>query len=235
MVGMGGNRRVQKQSMDNAAHKKSYTITCSSTFRDAVIGLAQSKRANVGDIARSVVLLFSETIIAAHPDPGEPARDDRETVVLKSGASAGKPWRRKPRLQARLAPGLTVSFLRRALSIALALARGHLQLDLATPEKNNARALEMTAQNALLRARTEEAERLRAIVSALSFDPLSGGVETRDQALFILGLPPGSRPDQRVIRARFRTLATIHHPDGEMGSHARMSQINAAMEILRRG
>ncbi|WP_243644655.1 J domain-containing protein [Varunaivibrio sulfuroxidans] len=197
--------------------------------------MAESKRANVGDIARSVVLLFPETIIAARPDPGEPARDDRETVVLKSGASAGKPWRRKPRLQARLAPGLTIPFLRRALSIALALARGHLLLDLATPEKNSQRALEVTAQNALLSARTEEVTRLRTIVSALSFDPLSGGVETRDQALFVLGLPPGSHPDQRVIRARFRALATIHHPDGEMGSHVRMSQINAAMEILRRG
>jgi len=30
-------------------------------------------------------------------------------------------------------------------------------------------------------------------------------------------------------------LATIHHPDGLLGSHKRMSQLNAAMELLVRG
>lgn len=226
---------MQGQAVEREAHKKSYTIACSSTFRDAVLALAERKKANVGDMARSVVLLLPETIISSYPDPGGPARDDRETVVLKTGPNAGKPWRRKPRLQARLAPGFTPPFLRRALAIALALARGHLQIDLMRPQDNEARALEAAAQNALLHARTEEVTRLRAIVSTLSFDPLDGGVQTREQALFVLGLPPGSRPDQRVVRARFRALATIHHPDSEMGSHARMSQINAAMEILRRG
>jgi hypothetical protein len=30
-------------------------------------------------------------------------------------------------------------------------------------------------------------------------------------------------------------LATIHHPDGPHGSHRRMSQLNAAMEVLEGG
>ena len=79
----------------------------------------------------------------------------------------------------------------------------------------------------------DEMERLRAIVAVLSFEPLADGIRTRDQALHILGYPPGAMPDRVSIRARFRTLATIHHPDSGYGSHDRMSQLNSAMEFLR--
>ena len=51
-------------------------------------------------------------------------QDDRETVILKSGTAKGRPWRRKPRLQVRMAPGFEVEFMRRALAIALALDQG---------------------------------------------------------------------------------------------------------------
>lgn len=34
---------------------------------------------------------------------------------------------------------------------------------------------------------------------------------------------------------RFRKLATVYHPDGKHGCHQRMSQLNAAMDLLRRG
>ena len=64
---------------------------------------------------------------------------------------------------------------------------------------------------------------------------LAGGGKNRDEALPGLGLPPGSLPDQGTLRARFRMLATIHHPDGLHGNHKRMSQLNAAMELLVRG
>jgi hypothetical protein len=80
----------------------------------------------------------------------------------------------------------------------------------------------------------EELARLRAIVSVLSFEPLAGGVRTREQAFHVLGLAPKSTPDIGVLRARFRMLAAIHHPDSGYGSHERMSQLNSAMELLRR-
>jgi len=63
---------------------------------------------------------------------------------------------------------------------------------------------------------------------------LPHGVETRADALHVLGFPPNSHPDARELRARFRLLATVHHPDAAQGSHARMSQLNAAMDLLRR-
>ena len=35
------------------------------------------------------------------------------------------------------------------------------------------------------------------------------------------------------MKAKIRLLATIHHPDNDLGSHQHMSQLNQAMEILR--
>lgn len=227
--------------------KHSYTIPCASAFRDAVEALAAKRRVNVGDIARSVLLVMPAPVIAAMTDPGEPEAGDRETVILKSGPAQGRPWRRKPRLQVRMAPGFEVAFIRRALALALAMDSGRLALRLVDPnaprpepkpapkpeppppppppqQPDTSRAIE---------AANEEVERLRAIISVLAFDPLPHGVANRDEALHVLGFPPGARPDKRTIRARFRMLATIHHPDSHYGSHHRMSQLNQAMEFLR--
>ncbi|MCK5166928.1 MAG: hypothetical protein KAQ66_06400, partial [Rhodospirillaceae bacterium] len=78
-----------KRSMaaDDPRKKVSYTVPCSSSFRDSIIALAESKNCNVADIARSVVLALPDDVIFSFPDPGEPARDDRETIILKSGKS----------------------------------------------------------------------------------------------------------------------------------------------------
>ena len=214
--------------------KKSYTIPCSGEFRDAALDLARRRGTNVADLARSVVLMLAPGVIAAHPDPGEPDQGDRETVVLKSGPARGRPWRRKPRLQVRMAPGLATAQIRRALALALAIDRGRLNLRLKKPEDGATPAVKSELPDSmLLRETREELDRLRAIVSVLSFEPISGGVATLEDALYILGFHPARRPNQKLVRDRFRMLATIHHPDSSMGSHSRMSQLNAAMEILR--
>ena len=80
----------------------------------------------------------------------------------------------------------------------------------------------------------EELTRLRAIVSVLAFEPLPGGVKTEAEAHHVLGIAPGRGPGIGELRARFRMLAAIHHPDSGYGSHERMSQLNAAMDILGR-
>tara|TARA_B100000427_G_scaffold238600_1_gene201505 strand:- start:624 stop:1304 length:681 start_codon:yes stop_codon:yes gene_type:complete len=218
--------------------KHSYTIPCSSGFRDAVSDLAVRRRVNVGDLARSVLLVVPENVIREYPDPGEPEPDDRETVILKSGAAKGRPWRRKPRLQVRMSPGFEVEFMRRALAIALALENGETQVLLADP--NDLRAQEEVVEEEPMATGREvvdpeELVRLRTIVSVLSFDPLDDGVRSREDALYVLGFPPGRLPDSETLRARFRMLATIHHPDSPHGDHRRMSQLNSAMDILKRG
>ncbi|MEO5372926.1 MAG: J domain-containing protein [Alphaproteobacteria bacterium] len=205
------------------ANKQSYTIPCSSALRDAIGALAERRGVNAGDLARSVMLVVPEAVVAAHPDPGEPGPRDRETVILKSGPSEGRPWRRKPRLQVRMSPGLSIPFIRRALGLALAMDRGDIPIRVgAEPPPPPDPQTDL-----------EAIERLRAIVEVLSFQPLEGGVKTRTEALHVLGYPPGAYPDDRAVRARYRMLATVHHPDSPFGNHDRMSQLNAAVALLR--
>ena len=236
-----------------ATVKHSYTIPCASGFRDAVDRLAARRKVNVGDIARSVLLVMPTESIAAFPDPGEPAADDRETVILKSGPAQGRPWRRKPRLQVRMAPGYAVDIIRKALGMALSVEQGALRVRLedptappppkpeppkptpppaeAFPKVERRRGARDQSQK--LAAVSEEIDRLKTIINVLAFEPLPEGVQTRAEALYILGFAPGDTPDARTLRAKFRMLATIHHPDSHHGDHHRMSQLNQAMEVLR--
>ena len=208
-------------------YKVSYTIPCSSAFRDAVGELAHRRRSNVADLARSVLLLLPEEVVRRMPDPGGPPPGDREQTVLKSGPAEGRPWRRKPRLQVRLAPGYDISTVRRALNLALALDRDERAIVLRSPEDPP------PPDAAQMQALEEEIECLRQAVSALAFRPLNAGVRTRSEALHVLGFAPGELPDRDTIRARFRVLATIHHPDSSTGNHLRMSQLNAALALLQ--
>ncbi len=216
--------------------KQSYTISCASSFRAAVIDLAARRGGNVADLARSVVLVVPPAVIAAFADPGGPAADDRETVIIKSGKTKGQPLRRKPRLQVRLGPGHDSVTLRRALGMALALDEGRVGMRFSGAGLESGQPPDLETERLARQAKASLAEvaRLRAIVLVLSFDPLAGGVRSREDAMHILGFAPGSRPDQKTLKARFRTLATIHHPDGDHGNHHRMSQLNEAMERLRR-
>lgn len=219
-------KAIREASKAPAQRKTSYAVPCATEFRDAVTVLAERRKVNVGDIARSVILTMPEAVIDAMPDPGEPGGDDRETVILKSGPSAGKPWRRKPRLQVRMPAGFEVTTIRKALALALELDRGRLSITLEDATEPSARER--------LEARDEQVSRLRSIVGALSFEVLPQGIKTREDALFVLGFAPSQRPDMNAIRSRFRMLATIHHPDSEVGNHERMSQLNDAMAYLRR-
>lgn len=221
--------------------KHSYTVPCSSAFREAVEALAESRQVNVGDLARSVLLVVPAEGVEQFPDPGEPPSHDRETVILKSGPAEGRPWRRKPRLQVRMPPGHAIPFIRRALGLALALAEGKLAVTISDPSAPVQRSEPVPeikpAVPPVLESEPEadELDRLRAIISTLAFDPLPEGVRTRSDALHVLGFMPNAKPDSRMVRAKFRLLATIHHPDSDHGDHQRMSQLNQAMTLLRSG
>lgn len=224
------------------ALKHSYTVPCSSLFRAAVEALAVERQVNVGDLARSVLLIVPAEAVENFPDPGEPPSHDRETVILKSGPAQGRPWRRKPRLQVRMPPGHAVPFIRRALGLALALADRRLAVTLADPnqpvvpakpEPERLVIKPAVPPAAPVETGEDEIERLRTIISAMAFEPFPDGIRSRSEALHVLGFAPSARPDSRTVKAKFRLLATIHHPDNELGSHQRMSQLNQAMEILK--
>lgn len=212
---------------------RTYAIPCASPFRDQVMALAQARAVSVADLARSILLTIPEPTIRMAADPGEPAATDRETVELKSGASKGRVLRRKPRLQVRLQPGLDVVMLRRALAIALAMAAG----DDSAAGRNAGETEEAKREIQRLAARVktleEESERLRLMLSAAAFEPLKDGVRGRADALHVLGYPSHATPDARTLKAKYRMLAMIFHPDSPYGDTVRMGQLNAAMEALR--
>lgn len=230
-------------------NKQSYTVSCSTRFRDVVIALAARKSVNVADLARSVLLVLPEKIIKNFTDPGEPQLADREKVVLKSGLSRGRLWRRKPRLQVRLTPGYEISFVRRALNLAVVLDSQHYLINVQKQEvdgldncnlvKQNDTVFNQSIMNNSHQASnitdqkvTYEGKRLKEVISALSFTPLAGRLSSRIDALHILGFFPTERPDRSTVRSKFKLLAKIHHPDNNYGSHQRMSQLNAAMDFL---
>ncbi|HIJ63574.1 MAG TPA: J domain-containing protein [Rhodospirillaceae bacterium] len=217
--------------MTSTVLKHSYTVPCASAFRIRVEQLAARRNVNVGDLARSILLVVPADVIAAYPDPGEPGMEDRETIVLKSGPAQGRPWRRKPRLQVRLPPGHEVPLIRQALALALAMDGGEqlVRIGDARPAPVEKPVHEPLPTQEV----ADEMERLQTIISVLAFEPLPQGVKTRGEALHVLGFPPGAEPDLRKLRAKFRMLATIHHPDSLYGSHLRMSQLNQAMDLLR--
>lgn len=219
------DRSDDKSAPRGQAHKRSYSIPCGTAFRDRILALAASRGVNAADLARAVILTLPAATVAAAPDPGGPDREDRETIILKSGPGKGKPWRRKPRLQVRLPDGHDPVTLRKALGIALDIAENRRR---ATLEDRN------SPTRADEQARADAAEaRLRNAVGVLSGPGLGHAVRTRDEALFVLGFPPGSRPDAGAIKTRYRQLATLHHPDSDTGDTQRMAQLNQAIGFLR--
>jgi len=211
--------------------KKSYTIPCSTSFRDAISALAEKRGANVADLARSIVLSLPNDIILEFPDPGGPLAGDRERIILKSGKSKGRPWQRKPRLQVRLVPGYDIPFLRRALNMALAIDQRKAQILVDAPELGINAGIDRF-QRVAERAR-QDCEKLESIIDILTLAPLQTDVETRADALYVLGYHAMARPTAKELRTRFRQLSTVHHPDSGHGSHERMSQLNAAASYLK--
>lgn len=202
---------------------RSYTIPCSTAFRDRVTALARRKGVSVADLVRAVQLLVPSELLAKVADPGEPGEADRESVQLKTGPSKDRRMLRKPRLQVRLTGEAAVADLRRALRLALDLAEGGTAIRLEAAGAVDPAVLQQ-----------EEIDRLRTTVQALAFEPLAEDIRSRSEALYVLGYPPWATPDQRVLRSRFRALATVYHPDNPTGDTVRMAQLNAAIAFLTR-
>lgn len=196
---------------------RSYVVPCSSGFRDAVAELARRRRTTVSGLAREAICLGRDRAERL-ADPGDADRGDREEILLRGGSRQGRTMRRKPRLQLRLPDGLSPPAIRRLLALRLAME-----------ERDPMAALE----EALVEARAEAAD-LRRDRAVLAFDLLPGGVGTVPDALYVLGFPPSARPDRPALKARFRALSLIYHPDRPAGDAARMAQLNEAMALLGR-
>ncbi len=206
----------------------SYVISCSSRFRDQVLNLAERRKSSPADLARAVLLLVPAETLARLPDPGEPEPQDRERVELRSGASRGRVLKRKPRLQMRLPAGYGHAELRRALALALSMESGESEISVVTPSDRKAEAAVEKARDDL----SAENATLRSLIDDLATPILAKGIQTRGDALFVLGLPPTTIADRSAVRQRWRRLAMIYHPDSAFGDHERMTQLNEALERL---
>ena len=224
---------------------QSYVVSCAGPFQAAVTGLAQHLGVTASDLAISVMTLIPADEIDRFTDPGDAPDGDRETVVLRSGPRAGRSLRRKPRLQLRLRAGLTTPHIRRCLGLALAIHAGEESLRIGRQAPSPETAPEPAAsqpdpellarlgelQGELTRARDAQAE-LRAIINLLAFDLLPNGVRNQKEARYVLGLPPDGRLDRRHVKARFRQLSQVFHPDKATGDTDRMGQILDASRFL---
>lgn len=206
----------------------SYIVPCATIFRDRVTSLAARRGASAADLARAVLLLVDRDQLARVVDPGEPAPGDREAIELRSGASQGRVLKRKPRIQMRLPSGYSDSDLRRALALALQMAEGEAQLSVVTSSDRRAEAAVEKARDGL----AEENATLRQLVADLATPVLERGVNSRSDALFVLGFPSTAVPDPTTVKRRWRRLAMIYHPDSAFGDHERMSQLNLALSRL---
>ena len=212
---------------------KSYIITCPTQFRDRVLTLARQKSVSVSDLALAALTFGSEIDLSNISDPGDASADDRETVVLQSGPRKGRTLRRKPRLQLRLPPGYTQSHIRRCLALHIEIANGDRGLapEPELPPPGPDPAVIDALRTELDQARERAAE-MRTVVSMMAFEPLPDGVRTVEEARYVLGLPPTLDLTRTIVKARFRLLSQIYHPDKETGDTARMAQLIEASRFL---
>lgn len=205
-----------------------YVVPCTTPFRNAVLTLAEKRQASPSDLARAILLLVPRDTLARTADPGEPPPGDREHIALQSGSSRGRVLKRKPRLQLRLPAGHAHADLRRALALALSMASGEAEVAVVTEADRKAEAAVERARDDL----GEDNTTLRGLIADLATPVLPRGIQTRGEALFVLGFPPTALPDSGTVRRRWRRMAMIYHPDSAFGDHDRMSQLNQALEKL---
>lgn len=214
--------------------KQAHIVPCSSRFRQEIESLVRGRNVandniGVGDLARAIMLLIPNDIIAAQPDPGDPDKNDRDIVTVTTGKAAGRTMPRKPRLQVRMPQPTDAATIRKALGLALSLDKGWVNLAL---DQQRADSL---AQK--LGAAEAELARLGDVLQQLAFRPLSNGVKTRAEALYVLGFAPSAQPSSAEIKTAFRLRAKIFHPDRQhdpsgLASDQRMTQLSAAVKLL---
>ncbi len=206
------------------------SISCSKEFRDEICALAERRKVSVAALLRAVYILLPLNIIEKFEDPGEPTRQERDIVVLKSGAQKGQTIHRKPRLQLRLPTELegkdSPSIIRRALALAIALERQEWQLSIESASQQKQK------QN-LQNKNDSRMQELERGIERLAFVPLNSNCRTLEDACYILGIRAGRRPTEKLVRQRFRDLASVFHPDAINGDNERMSQINQAMRLFK--
>ena len=185
-------------------------IACTPELRDAANAIAARSRQSLSRLVVAVLDIL--------PDTGA------QHFGLPPTANPGKPGRRGPRLILRVPAGNSEARVQQALALLVHVGGG-------------THALVPAAEVDLLLERLRQAEEkvgeLTDSVERIAFRPLRGGVNSREEAMYVLGLPPSERLDAQRVSSRFRAVAPIFHPDtGVVASHMRMVQVIEARKLL---
>lgn len=227
---MGSIRNIPSQ-------KVVVVVTCSSQFAADALVTAAEKTCSLGELARSVLLVMPRAIIDAEPDPGEPESTDRESITITHGKYVGRKTARKPRIQLRMTERLPSEVLRKALSIAMRLHRGTIVPKLLPLEEDSSAADEEHVEIAKI---GDELSELRTTINHLqdsllrsSFVLLDHPCASLADMRHILGFHPNHEVSLEACQVRFRTLATVFHPDSLTGDSDRMAQLSDAIQFAR--
>jgi len=174
-------------------------VSCASGFAREVEALATRRGVAPADLAAAIFLIVGPNPIEADPGPGEATLD----VPAPPRGDAGS--------------------VRRALSMALALADGDVPL-------RDARRLEVRVESLEYRNKA-----LRAALERVAFQPPGedgGRMDARDAA-GMFGFVNERCFDESMVRRRFRELAPVYHPDtGVVGCRRRMALLIEARDVL---
>lgn len=174
-------------------------ISCADGFVREVRALAARRGATPAALAAAIFLVVGPNPIEADPGPGEARLD----VPPPPGGDAGS--------------------VRRALSMALALADGDVPL-------RDARRLEVRVESLEYRNKA-----LRAALERVAFQPPGedGGRMNARDAAGLFGFVNERCFDESMVRRRFRELAPVYHPDtGIVGCRRRMALLIEARDVL---
>lgn len=204
-----------------------YTIRVSRDMRDQFLQLAVERGLSPSELAEAALALLTPTAAAAIADPGEPTAGEREFQAITLTNGSVRRVGRYPTLRLRLPKNLGTSYIRQALTLALALNRG------------DRYRLVSAGESRSIATRIETLERhnreLTAALDRVTFKPLPTKNLTLRQAASIFGFPNEWSCDEGKVKQRFRDLAPIFHPDtGLLSCRERMEQLIQAKNILLR-
>lgn len=172
-------------------------IPCAPGFAEAVAELARRRGVRPRELATAALLLVGSANAELDPGPGTARLDIAPPV------------------------GTDAATVRRALSLALALAEGKRPLREADHLETRLESLEYR-NTALKRA-----------LERLAFQPLQGGISDVREAARLFGFVNEWCFDEAALMKRFRELAPVYHPDtGIVACRERMAQLIEARNLL---
>lgn len=204
-------------------------VPASRAFHDAVMAYCERVEATPGEVVEAVRRLLHPDHVQGFDDPGGPRPDDIMVLWRQTRSGGLRRVRTVPTLKVKTTEPMPASYMRRCLSLALALARPD-RWSLISHDEIGRWRREAEAREHALKV---DRDAVTASLERLAFKPLEGGVRTPAQAARILGLISEFGATPEVVTRRFRELIPVFHPDtGLLPCGDRVRQLVEAKRVL---